>query len=680
MSRGSVPVVTVVFLLAIGVATVSVSYVVVSDIQEQGHEAMKEQLEATTDSSSLCITIENASCDSIYIRNCGSAVVDKNDLDLYVDGLPVSTTISDDILEYDVGVLAITENISEGDHTFEVSCGKAFSITTVKCGEPDVPCVDDCTLGDLQCSGNDTEECADCDVDSCYEWCFVQHCDYGCEAGLCLPCEPYCDWGSVETCVETISDGCGGTCTRNTNGTSCNDSYYCTVNGVCQSGVCQGESRNCSGFSDPCNDGICNEYTDACEADPTNYEGLSCNDENPCTINDLCSGGVCSGTEMQCPDYCAANRSYHSGYCSGGTCQYNTTQCGTSYCESWSEPYCSGSLIVHSRICHDAGCSSGSCYDNNYTENEVVPSCLEGEKCYKAHCVDGDLYIPSYCYNEITDGDESDVDCGGSCPLRCANGQSCNVNADCAGNTCAGGLCARVSKAPGAWSDYWFSSGSLSEIEMYFTWLKEPGFSYIYSAFTFGFEPTGGYTGLQQVGNTKKVLFSIWDIPTDITANPAHANCGRFGGEGTGAKCIMDYNWVEGHEYRLRVERNSTNESGDIWAGYIKDMVMGEETIIGKIFLENVYGLVGYGLIKAHTAIFLEYFGGVSYCDENIPHTKVIWRGPYTNGVPAYKGETFYINHDCNYRNVYSPQKYHIVHEGGGEFAWKNVAEVHWNN
>jgi hypothetical protein len=41
----------------------------------------------------------------------------------------------------------------------------------------------------------------------------------------------------------------------------------------------------------------------------------------------------------------------------------------------------------------------------------------------------------------VQNGDETDVDCGGpTCP-KCAQGQVCDVNNDCASGSCAGGVC-----------------------------------------------------------------------------------------------------------------------------------------------------------------------------------------------------------------------------------------------
>jgi hypothetical protein len=53
------------------------------------------------------------------------------------------------------------------------------------------------------------------------------------------------------------------------------------------------------------------------------------------------------------------------------------------------------------------------------------------------------------CANGVKDGDEADVDCGGSC-LPCANGQTCTTGADCWSRNCAANGTCQPCNAPGA--------------------------------------------------------------------------------------------------------------------------------------------------------------------------------------------------------------------------------------
>ncbi len=52
------------------------------------------------------------------------------------------------------------------------------------------------------------------------------------------------------------------------------------------------------------------------------------------------------------------------------------------------------------------------------------------------------------CSNQIQDGDESAVDCGGSCPTRCSLGLHCNDSSDCASGYCAATQCATKPSCP----------------------------------------------------------------------------------------------------------------------------------------------------------------------------------------------------------------------------------------
>jgi hypothetical protein len=62
-------------------------------------------------------------------------------------------------------------------------------------------------------------------------------------------------------------------------------------------------------------------------------------------------------------------------------------------------------------------------------------------------CADGNCAPPPAhpCSDRITDGDETDIDCGGSCALRCPGSAHCTVDADCQSQSCQQGSCAAPS-------------------------------------------------------------------------------------------------------------------------------------------------------------------------------------------------------------------------------------------
>ncbi|MGC4064073.1 MAG: hypothetical protein QM784_05420 [Polyangiaceae bacterium] len=49
------------------------------------------------------------------------------------------------------------------------------------------------------------------------------------------------------------------------------------------------------------------------------------------------------------------------------------------------------------------------------------------------------------CTDGIRNGNESDIDCGGSCTAKCANGKACSVNADCQSSLCSQSVCTTAS-------------------------------------------------------------------------------------------------------------------------------------------------------------------------------------------------------------------------------------------
>ncbi|MBS3132525.1 fibronectin type III domain-containing protein [Candidatus Woesearchaeota archaeon] len=59
--------------------------------------------------------------------------------------------------------------------------------------------------------------------------------------------------------------------------------------------------------------------------------------------------------------------------------------------------------------------------------------------------VDISLNAEQACKNEVKDGDETDVDCGGSCARKCLLKESCEITDDCSSGYCSEGKCAKGS-------------------------------------------------------------------------------------------------------------------------------------------------------------------------------------------------------------------------------------------
>lgn len=68
-------------------------------------------------------------------------------------------------------------------------------------------------------------------------------------------------------------------------------------------------------------------------------------------------------------------------------------------------------------------------------------ACAAARDCTSGICLDG-ACAASACSNGLKDGDETDVDCGGSCPAKCGFGAGCNGATSCISGICTNGSCA----------------------------------------------------------------------------------------------------------------------------------------------------------------------------------------------------------------------------------------------
>jgi hypothetical protein len=147
----------------------------------------------------------------------------------------------------------------------------------------------------------------------------------------------------------------------------------------------------------------------------------------------------------------------------------------------------------------------------------------------------------------------------------------------------------------------------LWESDMNISILNDPGSSsaYYWSHF-FVFSNSSGFSRVGYIGlqtNGKKAIFSIWNA-----LDAQGPNCRRFGGEGVGYQCLINYNFQQGHTYRVRVWRLSNDNTGDWWGGWISDIQTRVENTIG--FIKSP---PNSGLIKK-SYLFDEYFLDVSAC------------------------------------------------------------------
>ncbi len=174
------------------------------------------------------------------------------------------------------------------------------------------------------------------------------------------------------------------------------------------------------------------------------FSALDCNDGNDCTV-DVCAGAgtagaMCSFTDVPSGDMCSG------GVCDGdGDCVecVTNTDCPSLVCD----------LALN--VCSAAGCMDDV---RNGDETDVdcggsCPGCETGEMCGIAGdclsgvCTAGVCAAPS-CTDMVLNGDETDVDCGGSCPA-CVPGEMCTMASDCVSMVCDAGICQAASCTDG---------------------------------------------------------------------------------------------------------------------------------------------------------------------------------------------------------------------------------------
>lgn len=97
-------------------------------------------------------------------------------------------------------------------------------------------------------------------------------------------------------------------------------------------------------------------------------------------------------------------------------------------------------------------CDNGVDDDCNGVTDSADPECPR-QDCSFFHCPPGficdfDGFCSPHCNDGQWNGDEGDVDCGGSCATKCQAGQHCWLHFDCSSGSCSFDICQRAGGAP----------------------------------------------------------------------------------------------------------------------------------------------------------------------------------------------------------------------------------------
>ena len=175
-------------------------------------------------------------------------------------------------------------------------------------------------------------------------------------------------------------------------------------------------------------------------------------DDKACSSDSACASGSCSaGVCAQVPSCTdGVKNGIESDVDCGGSCADCVDGKACLFSSDCASNSCVGAVCTRVASCTDrvkngsetdVDCG-GSCA--NCTSGKA---CLKDDDCASGGCSGGRCLQVPLCTDGVKNGDETDVDCGGSC-AHCSDGKACLSSSDCASGECAAGLCAQASAAP----------------------------------------------------------------------------------------------------------------------------------------------------------------------------------------------------------------------------------------
>jgi hypothetical protein len=319
-------------------------------------------------------------------------------------------------------------------------------------------CTDPDLCGGGECVPGPVVDCDDgneCTKDACKPWTGCTHtpatgfCDDGnactlgdhCEAGQCAP-GSVLQCNDLNPCTDDFCDSQDG-CLHEFNSAPCNDASLCTVADYCLGGVCQpGKAVDCSD-GNACTEDSCNPLVGCLHT--ANVK--PCDDLAPCTLGDMCTGGVCVGS---IPEDCNDGNVCTDDFCiplAGCSYQVNSAPCVDGNLCTLADTCVKGLCIGGSKLSCDDGnlCTDDSCdakdgcvHKPNAEPCDDGNSCTTGDHCVLGWCKAGGILSCDDSNPCTTDSCSVEEGCSHfPNSLPCSDGDACTL-----GDVCKDGLCA----------------------------------------------------------------------------------------------------------------------------------------------------------------------------------------------------------------------------------------------
>ncbi len=345
------------------------------------------------------------------------------------------------------------------DDACDPAAGCTHANNNAACDDGDACTTNDACSGGA-CIGGAAPNCDDsnpCTDDSCDPALGCTHannaapCDDGdvcttndaCSGGACVGgAAPNCD--DNNGCTDDSCDPVAG-CLHTNNTAPCNDADPCTTNDACSGGACVGGAAPNCDDANPCTDDACDPAVGCVHTDNT----APCDDGNACTTNDACSGGACvGGAAPNCDD---ANPCTDDACDPAVGCVYtdNTAPCDDGDACTTVDA-CSGGACVgtapldcdDNNACTDDSCdpSFGCVHTNNTAPCDDGDPCTTADLCSAGACTGGpplDCNDANPCTDDACDSATGCTYTPNTAP--CDDGDACTTNDACSASACVGG-------------------------------------------------------------------------------------------------------------------------------------------------------------------------------------------------------------------------------------------------